>query len=308
MAVQGPENLSRHSQERTNSIVEWSANFEKAFCVKIIQSYDDLDEYKEVIQMDTKELFKLEHDLSIGGFDDYVEFQSHNIREYYCLVSFFLLTNLLFTPIFILAFCLPTYAGTLFRYPNRGRGVNMQNKPVLDMCSVLNAIFRNSDDYGKKTYSVIHSRSLEGEPGMRILSKISKLSGCDPMAALDMQPDYIKAILEPQGMLEHPIIFITDRQRPEILEKLLADPGIGPNIRLIPDEASWIGGDLAVAIMSTVFIGNPASTFSGFIAKSRLALGFESTFMFRKKNEEGEWVNVCDNHCIFDKEIMRAMA
>ena len=85
MAVQGPENLSRHSQERTNSIVEWSANFEKAFCVKIIQSYDDLDEYKEVIQMDTKELFKLEHDLSIGGFDDYVKFQSHNIRKYIVL-------------------------------------------------------------------------------------------------------------------------------------------------------------------------------------------------------------------------------
>jgi hypothetical protein len=60
--------------------------------------------------------------------------------------------------------------------------------------------------------------------------------------------------------------------------------------------------------MADVFIGNPASTFSGFIAKSRLALGYDATFMFRKRSEDGNWVNACDNVCIFDRQIMHAMA
>merc|ERR1719296_147762 len=174
------------------------------------------------------------------------------------------------------------------------------------MCSGLDSIF-GSETYST-TYSVIHSRSLEGDPGMRLLSRIARNSGCDPMAALDMDPQYVKAILEPLGMLRHPILFITDHQRPEILEKLKADPDIGPNIHLIPTEASWVGGDITAAIMSNVFIGNPASSFSGFIAKSRVALGFDTNFMFRTKTVDGGWVDVCDHRCIFDKKVMNAMA
>ena len=57
--------------------------------------------------------------------------------------------------------------------------------------------------------------------------------------------------------------------------------------------------------MSTVFIGNPGSTFSIFIAKSRLALGFSHTYLFRKYEESiGEWVNSCDVWCVFDKRIV----
>jgi len=128
------------------------------------------------------------------------------------------------------------------------------------------------------------------------------------MAALDMEPEYVKAILEPLGMLKHPILFITDHQRPEILEKLLADPDIGPNIRLIPEGSSWVGGDITVALMSNVFIGNPASSFSGFIAKSRVALGYDTNYLFRRKNQNGKWVDVCDHRCIFDKKVMNAMS
>eukprot|EP00580_Thalassiosira_gravida_P008657 CAMPEP_0201627596 /NCGR_PEP_ID=MMETSP0493-20130528/2746_1 /ASSEMBLY_ACC=CAM_ASM_000838 /TAXON_ID=420259 /ORGANISM="Thalassiosira gravida, Strain GMp14c1" /LENGTH=62 /DNA_ID=CAMNT_0048098097 /DNA_START=1 /DNA_END=186 /DNA_ORIENTATION=+ len=61
-------------------------------------------------------------------------------------------------------------------------------------------------------YSVIHSRSLEGEPGLRLLGNLAHRSGCDPVAALEMKPDYIKAILKPLGMMKHPIVFITDGQ------------------------------------------------------------------------------------------------
>jgi hypothetical protein len=54
-----------------------------------------------------------------------------------------------------------------------------------------------------------------------------------------MAPDYIKAILEPLGMLEYLVLFITDNQRPEILEKLLSDPVIGSSIQLMPSDLSW---------------------------------------------------------------------
>ena len=89
------------------------------------------------------------------------------------------------------------------------------------------------------------------------------------------------AILSPLGLLKHPILFITDHQRQDILKRLMDDAELGPQIRVVSNDVSWVGGDLAAAIMATAFIGNPASTFSGFIAKSRIALGFGNNFLFR---------------------------
>ena len=91
---------------------------------------------------------------------------------------------------------------------------------------------------------------------------------------------------------------------------MLDDPDIGPNIRSIPPDASWMGGGITAAVIADVFIGNPASTFSGFVAKSRADMGSDdaSTYMFRKKNGAGKWVNACDHGCIFDTKIMNAMA
>jgi hypothetical protein len=60
------------------------------------------------------------------------------------------------------------------------------------------------------------------------MSYVSAATGCDPVAALEMEPEYVKAILEPLGMLNHPIVFMTDHQRPEILERLMADPDLPP--------------------------------------------------------------------------------
>jgi hypothetical protein len=123
-----------------------------------------------------------------------------------------------------------------------------------------------------------------------------------------MEPDYIKAILEPLGMLNYPIVLITDGQDSSVAGRLLADKDIAPMLRLVPNRARWVGGDITLAIMSNVFIGNPASTLSGFIAKSRLALGLENTHMFRAKNKKGEWVSVCDITCIFSRRVMKSMA
>eukprot|EP00970_Alexandrium_tamarense_P002179 scaffold304_cov216-Alexandrium_tamarense.AAC.5 len=248
-------------------IQEWKTEVEKVLCVKIILTYEELATYPNVIDMDTRDLFMSKANESVK---DYIQFQMHNLR-------------------------------TLFRSYNQGIGVDFKNERVGSMCSVLDAIF--GDNKSSAIYSVIHSRSLEGDPGLRLLKRISDSSGCDPLAALEMEPDYIKDILSPLGLLEHPILFITDHQRPEILERLIADPDIGPKIRLIPDEASWIGGDITAGITANAFIGNPASTFSGFIAKSRMALGFENNFLFRARNENGEWENVCEEKCIFYKVL-----
>jgi len=251
----------------------WIDFVEKAFCVKIFRDYDDLTQYKKIIHMETRDLFLYRY--KGDDLNSYVESTGQIIR-------------------------------ILWRSYNKGVGLSMRQKPVGDMCSVLEAIF--GSEKHSAVYSVVHSRTMEGDPGLRLLGQIANRSGCDPVAALNMEPEYVKAILAPLGMLDHPILFITDQQRPEILEKLLADPEIGPNIRLIPDEASWVGGDITVAVMANVFIGLPASTFSGFIAKSRVALGFDATYLFRKKNKAGEWVDACDEHCIFDKHVMRSMA
>ena len=51
-----------------------------------------------------------------------------------------------------------------------------------------------------------------------------------------------------------------------------------------------------------MFIGNPASSVSGFIAKSRVSLGFGNNFLHRAKDENGEWTTVCGDDCLFAKD------
>ena len=55
----------------------------------------------------------------------------------------------------------------------------MTLRSVQSMCSVLDVAFGNEKHLAK--YSVIHSRSLEGEPGKRLLERIAKDTGCDPI-------------------------------------------------------------------------------------------------------------------------------
>eukprot|EP00584_Thalassiosira_punctigera_P022684 CAMPEP_0172573088 /NCGR_PEP_ID=MMETSP1067-20121228/136011_1 /TAXON_ID=265564 ORGANISM="Thalassiosira punctigera, Strain Tpunct2005C2" /NCGR_SAMPLE_ID=MMETSP1067 /ASSEMBLY_ACC=CAM_ASM_000444 /LENGTH=605 /DNA_ID=CAMNT_0013365685 /DNA_START=46 /DNA_END=1863 /DNA_ORIENTATION=- len=250
---------------------DWQAEFEQAFCVKIFMHEQELEGW-EVIHQDTKELFYYMSELPL---EDYVASQEYNIR-------------------------------TLFHNYNTGEGKDLSGSQVEDMCSGINALF--GEERGSAMYSVIHSRSLEGEPGFRMLGTLARRSGCDPVAALEMKPDYVKAILEPLDMMRYPIVFITDGQNSAVLDRLLADPDIGPMIRIVPKEACWVGGDLTLAIMSNAFIGNPASTFTGFIAKSRLALGFGHNYLFRAKDKNGEWKEVCGDHCVFDKKILKVKA
>ena len=187
---------------------DWQAQFERALCVKIFRGQGELEGW-DVVHREAKDLFFYQSRLPFG---DYVDSQENSIR-------------------------------TLFRNYNTGEGKDSRSNPAGDMCSGVKAIF--GDGASDAVYSVIHSRSLEGEPGVNLLGKVSRRSGCDPRAALWMRPDYVKSILEPLGMTKYPIVVITDGQDPKVLERLRDDPDRGdggrPGDR--PVGAGRSGGD-----------------------------------------------------------------
>ena len=76
------------------------------------------------------------------------------------------------------------------------------------------------------------------------------------------------------------------------------DKEIGHTVYVIPPKASWYGSDMTLAIMLNVFIGNPASTFSTFVAKARLSLGFGHNYSSRAKDENGEWRAICGGNFV----------
>lgn len=189
---------------------------------------------------------------------------------------------------------------TLFQHYNTGDGIDQYGNVVPDMCSGIKSVFGNEEELiSSATYSVIHMRQLE-DKGREFLALVSKETGCDPEAGLKMEPNYIRSILAPLGMLDRPIVIITDDQDRKALGGLLKDVDIGPMLHVVREEDIWFGGDVTLAVMATVFIGNPASTMSKFIAQSRVALGFGGqNYMYRARNAYGEWTEVCGNECLF---------
>ncbi len=61
------------------------------------------------------------------------------------------------------------------------------------MCSAIDAIFGNMS---VPVYSVVHGRSLE-RFGITLMKVMSEKYGSDLIAAREMLPEYVKAILEP---------------------------------------------------------------------------------------------------------------
>ncbi len=152
------------------SYEDWQKRFEQAFCVKIISNQDDL-KGRDFYEIKSSDLFY---------------FNSHEDKKVKIDNQLDLIK-------------------TLFLSYNEGNEVDVFNKPVEDMCSAIDASL--GEEKSSAIYSVIHSRKLEGQ-GHKLLEKTSEVTGCDPVAALDMEPDYVKAILEPIGMLEHPILLM----------------------------------------------------------------------------------------------------
>jgi hypothetical protein len=249
---------------------DWEEMFEKTFCVKIFHREDELKGYNMIFS-----------ELNL------------NHRDFTKQLFYYVSDSPL---IDYIGYQSSLLQKLLHRFNTGGSAV----EPVRDMCSGLDAIFgtRNKKDI---IYSVIHQRHM-------VMNKMNLKSGCHPTGAMNMEPEYVKAILRPLGMLQHPIVLLTDGGDPSVAQRLMADPEIAPMLRLIPASSSWVGGDITLGIMSNVFIGNPASSFSGFIAKSRLALGFGHNYLFRAKNQDGNWYTVCGDTCIFDREIMGRMS
>lgn len=197
---------------------DWIEVFERAFCVKVFQNDAELEGW-DVMPTDTKKLFYYQSQQPLA---EYIESQSHILRS-------------------------------LYRNYNTGVGKTLLGGQAQDMCSGIDAIF--GDERQSVIYSVIHSRYLEGEPGIRLLAHLSQTSGCDPTAALEMRPEYVKSILRPLGLLDYPIVFITDGENSKVLRGLLDDPDIGPMIETVPEKSVWLGGDITLATMANVFIG-----------------------------------------------------
>ena len=215
--------MSRHIGE---SVTDWEDRAEKAFCVKIFRDLDEWEGYNIITSFGnnvhdvTEQLFKYQTRSSLL---DYIGYQSRHLQA-------------------------------LFMNYNTGNGTDWGGRPVQDMCSGLDAVF-GTNIKSSVIYTVIHARHLEGKPGKRLLWNIGKRSGCDFNAALNMEPEYVKSILRPIGMLKHHIVLIADGQDPAVIERLKADREIGKKLRVVPPEASWVGGDITLAIMqSGIFV------------------------------------------------------
>ncbi|KAL7550337.1 hypothetical protein ACHAWF_013739 [Thalassiosira exigua] len=187
----------------------------------------------------------------------------------------------------------------LFRRHNDGGGRDAVGRPAEDACAAVDALF-GLDGRRAAKYSVVHLRHLEGADGRRLMRRQAVITGCDPEAALSMRPEYVKAILAPLGMLDRPVVIIHDGQNLKAIERLVKDPVLGPSIKVVPKERIWIGGDVALAVVADVFVGNPASSVSRCIGRARAALGLGNTFIYRARDKEtGRWRTVCGDECLF---------
>ena len=164
-----------------------------------------------------------------------------------------------------------------------------QNINSESMCLGIDSVFGEGDaDISSVKYSVVHMRNV-----FRPFWTVA-----DTRAARDMEPDYVKSILEPLDMLQHPIVIMTDHTNERAVARLVNDPVIGPMIHVLTKENSSLGGDITLGAMSTIFLGNPMSTLSGFIAQTRIALfGSGNSYLYRARDMNGDWYSTCDDEC-----------
>ena len=149
-------------------------------------------------------------------------------------------------------------------------------------CPFVNTNLSKSNMY------TVHARYLDGNAVWRLERLASATGMTIEGGVMQMGPAYIKGILKPLNMLDHPIILITDGQLAAVERGLLNDEILGPKLMVLSNKDALDGADVALAVLADVFIGNPASVTSGFIARSRMALGYsdKSTQLFRTLNPQ----------------------
>ncbi|KAL7535491.1 hypothetical protein ACHAWF_005184 [Thalassiosira exigua] len=203
----------------------------------------------------------------------------------------------------------------LYRMTSKEMDSHPNSSGVADICSSFHAFLGRGDgvqgnapkDGGitkriTSKFTVIHSRGLEGV-GEKFLARASDLIGIDNRSALDYPADLLTSILTPLGINNHSILMITDginrgRNR-ELNNRLSSDPDIGPMFQVVPKQVSTVAGDMMLAILSDVFIGNPVSTFSQYIVQARYALGFGRSYLFARRKGK-IWETFCnDEQCFY---------
>ena len=237
--------------------------------IRIIRSSADSQTYDEIIQFTAKELYFYKS--PSNQWESNMEFHIGILRR------------------------------ILLRY-NRALGYAHHGLRATNVCETIENIFHEQRSQMK--YTVIHSRYMEGRAQYK-LEQLAKTSGLTPRGPLEMSPRYIRSILKPLGMLSYPIILFSDGELPSVEMGLLNDPVIGPKLIVLGNKTSLSSPDTALALLSTVYIGNPASVTSGYIARSRYALGYndDQTYMFRKEHLD-KWISVCNSKCIFNPWVM----
>jgi hypothetical protein len=167
-------------------------------------------------------------------------------------------------------------------------------------------------------YVVIHSRWMKKDGCIKRLGRLAHWIKNKTNATIDhkapclLSPKYIKSILRSRGALHYPIYIISDGLNNDIIGKLQNHSKFGNNVKTVPQNVSWVGGDMMLGILSSVFIGTPISTLSGNIARARVALGFDpqTNILFpqkMKKNDQksSEWINSCeDPQCLYDVRFL----
>lgn len=213
----------------------------------------------------------------------------------------FLLDDLMLHRHYIIQQLYRTTAEDMKQYPN--------SNGAKAMCSALHALFGDGNkgnmvkELGMKDvtnkYTVIHARTLEGF-GPKFMRKASEVFGVDPLAGKEYPPDLVTSILTPLGMHNQSILMITDEKNPSVISQLANDPTVGPYFQVVPEEVSTVTGDMLLAILSEIFIGNPCSTFSQYIAQVRYALGIGNSYIFARRNGD-QWETFCssDEACFY---------
>ncbi|KAL3775873.1 hypothetical protein HJC23_000532 [Cyclotella cryptica] len=152
-----------------------------------------------------------------------------------------------------------------------------------NVCSSI--ISRGMDKPGAK-YTVIEVPGQNPWNG-----RLHEFTGHNHTAAFEMKPDYVKSILEPLQMLDHPVFLETknagfDPNREEV-KRLIQDPSI-------KTQESDVTKKLHFAVLADVFIGNPASHWSLMVARMRYALGIKNTFVLTEQRGDA-WVSYIDD-------------
>lgn len=189
----------------------------------------------------------------------------------------------------------------LFRHYNSGNGfdINMNESEEMNLtrqaCSSLHSLF--GDEKSVTPYVVIHAK--EADLGAGDVAPIGSL----------VTSQYMNSVLKDLGMSEYPIVLLSDESTASqmIEEELKMNPTIAKNLKIIYSRGDLNGPDAMVGVLSSVYIGSPGSATSGFIARSRYALGYRgSTFMFNR-DTLSKWRHECEDDCVFHPGIMQKL-